>query len=192
MMFMNAQRFMHSSLQKKKSRSTSSNRHESRNNIKSTNKVNNNESDNPMDSIMFASTRFLNNKSSNDKDSDYKKTKSSTDLQEFEQNGKSNRKSEKNHSFLGEKSWQKSKFFQMNESLKLHPFRNLIFSPEIPQEKFKNHLCLTCRGLIYAKNCLKQPSTNYINNKSINLKEKKRSLFCFPIIYYHYNVFRKY
>lgn len=180
MMFMNAQRFMHSSLQKKKSRSTSSKRNDSKNYLKNTNKNNNdNENDHPMDSIMFASTRFLHDKNNNNKDSGSKKVKSSSDFEELEQNGKSKRKSEKHLSFIGEKSWQKSKFFQMNESLKMHPFRNLIFSPDISQEKFKNHICLTCRGLIYAKSCLKQPSTNYINNKSINLKEKKRSFFNF-------------
>jgi len=77
----------------------------------------------------------------------------------------------------------KSKFFPKKilkktelsmDNLHKHPFRNLIFSPDITVEQFKDHLSLTQRGLIYSKACLKQPSSLYLKNKFINLSEKKR------------------
>ena len=61
-----------------------------------------------------------------------------------------------------------------DQNVNNHPFRNLIFSPEITPQKFKDHLSLIQRGLIYSKACLKQPSTHYLKNKYINLSEKKR------------------
>ena len=87
---------------------------------------------------------------------------------------------------LLEENEGKSKFFKKKtqrkkselseENLHRHPFRNLIFSPEISLDKFKDHLSLIQRGLIYSKACLKQPSSVYLKNKFINLSEKKRKI----------------
>ena len=98
-------------------------------------------------------------------------------------------------SFISNEKTEKSGFFQKNnkttnkplinmkksakileENIERHQFRNLIFSPEVSCEKFKGHLSLIQRGLIYSKACLKQPSVNYLKNKYINLGEKKSKI----------------
>jgi CTD small phosphatase-like protein 2 len=51
------------------------------------------------------------------------------------------------------------------DALGKHPWRHLIFSPNINEAAFKKHLTLTYRGLVYAKKCLKGPSDKFIKTK---------------------------
>lgn len=57
--------------------------------------------------------------------------------------------------------------------LENHPFRQIIFSPIISGKTFNKHQLKTYKGLIYAANCLKGPSENFLNSKKISLGEKK-------------------
>lgn len=59
--------------------------------------------------------------------------------------------------------------------LKNHPFRHLIFNPNIPPQVFKKHLNMLYRGLLYAKNCLKGPSSGFLEKKQITLSRKPES-----------------
>ena len=56
------------------------------------------------------------------------------------------------------------------EELK-HPFKHLIFSESLEEGKFKRHLSLVYRGVIYSKKCLKSPSEKFINNRAVKLIE---------------------
>lgn len=100
---------------------------------------------------------------------DFKTSKSFSNFRELEDKDPKNIKS----SFIE----TKSKFFLANESVKTHPFRSLIFSPETSLERLKSHLSLIQRGLLYSKACLKQPSPAYLKKKAINLKDQKRSFY---------------
>ena len=62
---------------------------------------------------------------------------------------------------------------EKEKTINNHPFRHLIFSPNITESTFKRFLILTHRGLVYAKKCLKQPSDKFIKSKQIMLKEQK-------------------
>lgn len=54
-----------------------------------------------------------------------------------------------------------------------HPYRHLIFSPNVTESTFKRFIVLTYRGLNYAKKSLKQPSEKFIRAKQVILKEPK-------------------
>ncbi|CAK85344.1 unnamed protein product (macronuclear) [Paramecium tetraurelia] len=66
------------------------------------------------------------------------------------------------------------------DKLSNHPFRHLIFGPNVTEQTFKKHLILTQRGLIYARKCLKGPSDKFIQSKKVQLSEaypkKERAL----------------
>ena len=51
-----------------------------------------------------------------------------------------------------------------------HPFRNLIFAPNIAENLFKKHLLLTYKGIVYSKK-LTQPSSKFLKHRSIKLKD---------------------
>jgi len=111
--------------------------------------------------------------SSSGSSTEMKKTKSYTFLPQTQK--QNNKNEEKKNSIIYEKS-KFAKAQEINkENVLNHPFRNLIFSPEVTPEKFKDHLSLIQRGLIYSKACLKQPSAHYLKNKYINLSEKNRN-----------------
>jgi len=57
-----------------------------------------------------------------------------------------------------------------------HPFRHLIYSPNVTESIFTRFLILTHRGLVYAKKCLKQPSEKFIKTKQIMLKDLKSNI----------------
>lgn len=54
-----------------------------------------------------------------------------------------------------------------------HAFKGLIFGTEVSENTFRRHLMIIYRGLLYANNCLKGPSENYIRSKEIELLPKR-------------------
>lgn len=66
---------------------------------------------------------------------------------------------------------------EKEQSINNHPYRHLIFSPNITESTFKRFIVLTYRGLVYAKKCLKQPSEKFIKSKQVVLKEMKSIKF---------------
>ncbi|CAD8059513.1 unnamed protein product [Paramecium sonneborni] len=66
---------------------------------------------------------------------------------------------------------EQTKKNQSKDKLSNHPFRHLIFGPNVNEQTFKKHLILTQRGLIYARKCLKGPSDKFIQSKKIQLSE---------------------
>jgi len=62
---------------------------------------------------------------------------------------------------------------ELLDAVKKHPWRHLIFAPEINDLNFKKHLTLTYRGLVYAKKCLKGPSDKFIETKKVIVPESK-------------------
>ena len=142
------------------------------------------------ENLMVSSTKSMMNSSKIEP----KRIRSSSDFRQIAEGSQNNQtnKDEFDDNFSPIKT--KSKFFTNNQSakksalscddlnkesvlsydnIKNHPFRSLIFSPEVTAEKLNNYISLVQRGLIYSKVCLKQPSAQYLKNKSINLSEKK-------------------
>jgi hypothetical protein len=71
----------------------------------------------------------------------------------------------KNHDFLDELAMRKIK----DDQTRAHPFRHLVFSPQINENAFKKHLLITYKGLVYAKKCLKKPSEAYVNSRKVTV-----------------------
>ena len=57
--------------------------------------------------------------------------------------------------------------------LPTHPYRHLIFSPEISKKDFKQHLLLVYKGLKYSKFILKEPSQSFLESKKIYFGDKE-------------------
>ena len=57
--------------------------------------------------------------------------------------------------------------------LATHPYRHLIFSPEISKKDFKQHLLLVYTGLKYSKFILKEPSQSFLESKKIYFGDKE-------------------
>lgn len=125
-----------------------------------------------LNNFMVSSTNSMSSSKS-----EPKKVKSSSNFTELSNNSQKNQISnlpiDDNSNFFA-KFPQNTRL--SNQNLKNHPFRNLIFSPEVTVEKLNNYISLIQRGLIYSRTCLKQPSAAYLKNKSINLSEKKSNL----------------
>ena len=46
-----------------------------------------------------------------------------------------------------------------------HPYRHLIFGPQIEAGRFKRHLIACFKGIIYAVKCLQPPSMKFVEKK---------------------------
>eukprot|EP01017_Pseudomicrothorax_dubius_P030217 TRINITY_DN3749_c0_g4_i2.p1 TRINITY_DN3749_c0_g4~~TRINITY_DN3749_c0_g4_i2.p1 ORF type:complete len:440 (+),score=112.49 TRINITY_DN3749_c0_g4_i2:44-1363(+) len=51
-----------------------------------------------------------------------------------------------------------------------HPFRHLIFNPSVDENKFKKHLVMVYKGLVYSAKCLKGPSEKFIKAKQVDIR----------------------
>jgi CTD small phosphatase-like protein 2 len=51
-----------------------------------------------------------------------------------------------------------------------HPYRCLIFSPNVDENLFKKHLIITHKGLTYSAYSLKGPSESFLKYKQVELK----------------------
>lgn len=60
-----------------------------------------------------------------------------------------------------------------SDAFRNHPWRHLIFGPNINESSFKKHLTLSYRGLVYAKKCLKGPSEKFIKTKQVLVPDSK-------------------
>jgi len=60
---------------------------------------------------------------------------------------------------------------------KNHEHKRILFNPNASQEAFYNHLLLTYKSLIYAKECLKKPHANFIKNKLVKLQPISQHFF---------------
>jgi len=58
-----------------------------------------------------------------------------------------------------------------HDALSALPYRHLIFSPKLDIEKFKKHLTMTYKGLLYALNSLRSPSEKFIKSKQVSLPD---------------------
>ncbi|EGR28100.1 NLI interacting factor-like phosphatase family protein, putative, partial [Ichthyophthirius multifiliis] len=65
------------------------------------------------------------------------------------------------------------KQFQVLENFSNHPYRHIIFNPNIDQNIFLQFLMLTYRGLVYSTKCLKGPSDKFIQQKQVELTPAK-------------------
>jgi len=50
---------------------------------------------------------------------------------------------------------------------KSHKFKNIIFNPNSSAEVFYDHLIMTYKGLIYAKEFLEEPDQSFLKNKNV-------------------------
>jgi CTD small phosphatase-like protein 2 len=57
------------------------------------------------------------------------------------------------------------------DALSTLPYRHLIYSPRLDIEKFKKHLTMTYKGLLYAVNSLRSPSEKFIKSKQVALPD---------------------
>jgi CTD small phosphatase-like protein 2 len=57
------------------------------------------------------------------------------------------------------------------DALSTLPYRHLIYSPKLDIEKFKKHLTMTYKGLLYAVNSLRSPSEKFIKSKQVPLPD---------------------
>jgi CTD small phosphatase-like protein 2 len=53
----------------------------------------------------------------------------------------------------------------IEDALSTLPFRHLIFSPTLDIEKFRKHLTMSYKGLLYAINSLRSPSERFLKSK---------------------------
>eukprot|EP01017_Pseudomicrothorax_dubius_P043810 TRINITY_DN7356_c0_g2_i3.p1 TRINITY_DN7356_c0_g2~~TRINITY_DN7356_c0_g2_i3.p1 ORF type:complete len:417 (+),score=59.69 TRINITY_DN7356_c0_g2_i3:2-1252(+) len=58
----------------------------------------------------------------------------------------------------------------LKKAKKQHPFRHLIFGPTLDEERFKHHIALTYKGLVYSMKSLKSPSEKFVNSKAVELR----------------------
>eukprot|EP01017_Pseudomicrothorax_dubius_P030216 TRINITY_DN3749_c0_g3_i3.p1 TRINITY_DN3749_c0_g3~~TRINITY_DN3749_c0_g3_i3.p1 ORF type:complete len:434 (+),score=91.62 TRINITY_DN3749_c0_g3_i3:90-1391(+) len=59
---------------------------------------------------------------------------------------------------------------QEAKGLDAHPFRHLIFNPSIDETRFKKHLVMIYKGLVYSAKCLKGPSDKFIKAKQVDIR----------------------
>lgn len=70
-----------------------------------------------------------------------------------------------------------------SDAFRNHPWRHLIFGPNINESSFKKHLTLSYRGLVYAKKCLKGPSEKFIKTKQVLVPDSKSNYFYFCFLF---------
>lgn len=64
------------------------------------------------------------------------------------------------------------------------PYRWLHFSPLFKFERFKKHLTMTYKGLVYASKSLKSPSMKYITSKQVSVPDPATGIVLYPLNLY--------
>jgi len=64
---------------------------------------------------------------------------------------------------------RKSSPIRVKSGWRSHEFKNILFDPKASEEIFQNHLVLTYKGLIYAKEFLRQPNGGLLQKQFVKL-----------------------
>ena len=80
-----------------------------------------------------------------------------------------------NPTFLDYNSDSEAKKPQKKEPIV--PYRWLYFSPTLNYEKFKKHLLMVHKGLVYSTKSLKSPSEKFISSKQVTIPDPPQSTY---------------